>query len=357
MAGLRSRIAPPPLSPPVINLVTSARNPEPVDPDTGKDIHWEQGFDFQPIPNQVPQLASVACGQGVEQDDVDPEPTVSTVPWTAMVEDKCSSIGFAAHDFVRRALIGLAAATPKAVEMEFWDGTVAQADSLDNLFLAMAAVDDRGDGFGPIVVNPTPGTAVSLGEAFQLLEEAIGKCGAGARGMIHAAPLTTPNLLGVRREGNLLLTARDTIVCSGSGYSGAGPLGDDDADPTDTTQWLYATGIPIVFLGDPYIESPGSEAQILTVPSESQLPGTVRYGGPGDDGPLKYLYRPESGVPYDSDLSADAIAELMGRALDDRFQAYFLDRDDNTIRARARRPVAATWDGVCHFAVLADITA
>lgn len=358
MAGLRSRIAPPPLSPPVINLVTSSRNPDPVDPATGKDIHWEQGFEFQPIPNQDPQLGQVVCGTDSEDmDDVDPSPVVSTIPWYAMVEDKCSSFGFAAHDFVRRALTGLAAATPKAVEKEFWNGTVAQAEGNDNLYLAMAAVASRDDGFGPIIINPTPGTPVPLSEAIALLEGALGGCGAGARGMIHASPATTPNFLGVRREGNLLLTQRDTIVCSGSGYSGAGPDGDDDADPTDTVQWLYATGIPIVILGDPFVESPGSEARVLMKPLESQLPGTVRYGGPGDDGPLRYLYAPESGVAYDAALDAEANASIAGRALDETFHAYFLDRDDNTIRARARRPVAATWDGICHFAVLTDITA
>lgn len=350
------RLAPPPLSPPVINLVTSARNPDPVDPQTGDPVKWQLGFAFEPLPNQDPALFDLGCAGGDAHDERDAAPTVETVPWYAEVEDDCSTLGFAAHDFVRRALAGLAAATPKAVEKEFWAGTLATANSWPNLFLAMPAVAHRADGFGPIIINPTPGTAVSLVEGMALLEDAIGGCGAGARGMIHAAPKATPNFLGVRREGNLLLTMRDTIVCSGSGYSGVGPDGASGATPTATTTWLYGTGIPMVLLDSPVVLPPGNEVEVLTEPEESPLPGTLRYGGPGDSGPLERLYSPVIGAPSDADLSP---AERAAAAsdLDARFRAYFLDRSTNKVNARARRTVAATWDGICHFAVLVNITA
>jgi len=339
--ALRGRIAPPPLSPPVINLVTSSRNPEPVDPD-GKPLHWEQGFEFLPLPNQDPVLGSM-CGS-VDFDPSAVEQVVSCEPWWASIEDRCSSFGFGGHNFIGRVFAGLAAATPKAVEKEFWDGTVAQAEGNDNLYLAMAPVMSRDQGFGPIILNPTLGTAVGLVEAFELLEQALGNF-AGARGMIHAAPLTTPNFLGVRREGNLLLTQRDTIVCSGSGYSGQGPSGATGATPTAIKSWLYATSIPITLLGDPFILGDGDTVQVPSRPIESTLPGTVPYGGPGDPGPLERLYTLDLGLRNDD------------RAITDYFQANFLDRDTNEIRARAFRPVAATWDGIVHYAVLTDITA
>lgn len=331
-------VAPPPLSPPVINLVTSARNPEMVDPETGDPIKWQWGFGFLPVPNQDPQIFDPRQSDNEAEQPVNPQ--VNTVPWWAEVEDTCSSFGFKAHDWIKRALAGLAAATPKSVEKEFWSGELAQLNGWPNLFLSMPAVAARADGFGPIIVNPTPGTPVSIVEGFELLEGAIGDCGAGARGMIHAAPQATPNFLGVRREGNLLLTMRDTIVTSGSGYSGEGPVGAAGAAPTATTSWLYGTGIPMVALDDPYVESSGDEVQILTRPAEIQLPGVSRTGDVGDD-PLRFLY--EAGMEADR--------------LDATFRSYFLDRATNTVKARARRVVAATWDGVCHFACLVDITA
>lgn len=351
-----ARVAPPPLSPPVINLVTSARNPEPVDPMTGKPARWQYGFAFEPLPNQDPQNQDPRLSTA--DNDVDPSPTVETAPWWAEVIDKCSTIGFEAHDFAARALAGLAAATPKAVEKEFWDGTIAQANSWPNLFLSMPAVANRGVGFGPIIINPTPGTAVDLVEAFELLEGAIGDCGAGGRGMIHAAPQATPNFLGVRREGNLLLTQRDTIVCSGSGYSGAGPVGASGATPTNTLCWLYATSIPIVYLDDPYIESPGDEvnpAGDVRIMTEMLDRPTYPTGEPGDDSILRRLYEPVA-RPFDNDLSAEDRAAVNRQRLDEMFHSYFVDRATNTVHARARRTVAATWDGICHFACLVDIT-
>lgn len=50
---------------------------------------------------------------------------------------------------------------------------------------------------------------------------------------------------GIRREGNLWLTATDNIVLPGRGYTGAGPA-PGNAAPTDDSEWIYlTTGIQV----------------------------------------------------------------------------------------------------------------
>jgi hypothetical protein len=86
----------------------------------------------------------------------------------------------------------------------------------------------------------------------------------GQRGMIHAMPYTVAlwDAEGLLRvEGGLLLTAQDTIVVSGAGYSGSAPgagEGDDPVPPADVdlAANAYGTGLvylrrgPIVEIGD-----------------------------------------------------------------------------------------------------------
>lgn len=299
-------VAPPPVRPNPVNLITSSRQPD--DETAGR---WQEGFAFRPEANVDPSIRDWCTADG-SNDDVPgsqpPHGLIETVPWQVDVEDDCSAMGFAGVDYLGRVTRALEAATPKGLEREFWTGAVAQAAGWPNLFLASADAVD---------VTPTPGTAVDLPEAFNLLEDAIAMCGAGGRGMIHVAAWSTPSYDLIRREGPLLLTARDTVVVSGVGYMGTGP---DGGDPSAAGQtWLYATGLVDVRLGD--IEVFGQLGR-----SEQD---------PGD-------WLPVSG---NGDGAFDPA----------RFSPVLLDRDTNTIVTKARRMVAAAWDGACHFAVLANI--
>jgi hypothetical protein len=94
-----------------------------------------------------------------------------------------------------------------------------------------------------------------------------------------------------------MTTTRGTYVISGSGYPGTGP----DVSPVvvpDTQQWVFATGMPVVRLGD-----------VTTVPDGTQ-------------------------VARDS-----------------------LDRRVNEITVRAERFAAVVWDKCCTVAVLVDLCA
>lgn len=299
MAGLFTPVAPPAVVPPVINLVTSAR--QPADTTEGK---WVNGFAFQGAIDADPTLLDPCDSTNFDAGDDDPSfGLVNTTPWLVEVAEHCSVMGYAGRDYIGRAVAGVIAATPKGVEREFWGGALTQAAGWDNLYLTNGDAVDQ---------TPTAGTAVSVEEGIDLLEAALAGCGSGGRGYIHVPPAVTPPLTLVRREGTLLLTPRDTIVVVGSGYLGTDP---DGADPDDGTTWLYATGMVDVRLGD--IEVFG------------RVDGQETWLGAGDG----------------NDTSGyDNI----------RFAPALVDRTTNDLLIPARRPVAAVWDGHCHFAVLVN---
>lgn len=299
-------VAPPPLRPPLISLVTSSRDALANGDET--DGRWREGFEFRPEADKEPTIRDWCTGSG-DNDHVPssqpPQDLVQTIPWMVEVEDDCSLFGFESIDYIGRAERALAAATPKGVEREFWTGEVATNAGWPNLFLANSDAVD---------LTPTPGTAVTLPEAFELLEDGLATCGAGLRGMIHVAAWSTPSYSLVRNEAGLLLTPRGTIVVPGVGYLGTGPDGSDPS--SDGNAWLYATGIVDVRLGE--IEMFGQQGQ-----------STVADGQWFD--PASSGFDPE------------------------RFAPVLVDRTVNKLAVRARRMVAATWDGACHFAVLAAL--
>lgn len=309
IAGPYAPVSPPLVVPPVINLVASAR--QPADETGGR---WVLGFAFQggvdADPTNIDPCDSANVDSGGAESDT--YALVQTNPWTAEVAEHCSVMGYAGRDYIGRAVAGLVAATPKAVEREFWSGTLAQAAGWPNLYLTDGNATDR---------TPTPGTAVSVEEGIDLLEAALAGCGSGGRGFIHVPPVVTPPLTLTRRastaNGELLLTQRDTIIVVGSGYAGTGPTG---TAPSAGEIWLYATGMVDVRLGP--IEVFG------------QVNGEQMWLG--------------------ADLTSDGEVVTTGGFDPDRFTPSLVDRTTNDLIVPGRRPVAAAWDGHCHFAVLVN---
>jgi hypothetical protein len=123
------------------------------------------------------------------------------------VSFKCSAFGWSENDYSDRAKALLDAATPKLLEYEFWNGALSIAAGYGNLYLTTAAaIADKY-------------AATSIQEAIGICEQYISQMNYGGRGMIHLPPVLSPYLqLVARREGNLLLTNRDTIVVPGAGY-------------------------------------------------------------------------------------------------------------------------------------------
>lgn len=182
---------------------------------------------------------------------------VDWIPGIYHHEDVCSAFGYGGHDFVDRAKTQLDLATAKSVEREFWAGDFAQAKGYANLYLIKSG----------LATDITPTSVPSRKRGFELLEQGLADLGAGAaaqvigtgalvggngqQGMIHCRPSELPDMTGIRKVGNLLMSDRDTIVVAGGGYPNLGPIGNANATPPAGQAWMFATSMVEYRVDDP----------------------------------------------------------------------------------------------------------
>ena len=169
-------------------------------------------------------------------------------PFFIEVEDQRSTFDIPGEDRFARVTRQLEGITQHACEVEFWDGAIADGESLPNPYLTRAS--------GATILNS--GTALSARRAVALLEHYIGQTSAGGeQGIIHMTRDTatilssSSNMLFHDKDKEHLQTVGGTPVVVGSGYSGNGPVGATGATASDTNKWIYATGTVKVYLGEP----------------------------------------------------------------------------------------------------------
>lgn len=174
-------------------------------------------------------------------------------PFNIEASIKHSTFGSTPDSVLESAKNALDMVAQKAIESEFWHGTIAKSldKANDNRFLSQAEALD---------VTPTVGTAVKVRYGQALLEEAIAETPLSARGTIHA-PKLIASVLQAGDQGGALVTNLGTNVVAGSGYSHIGP--DGVLAPTGRA-WMYATGPITVHLG-----------AITIVPDENKLNQSV----------------------------------------------------------------------------------
>lgn len=191
-------------------------------------------------------FAPESCGRNVRivdrceittLDTPDDNPdVVEVVAYEVRAYDKCSTLT-GERDREGRVRRLLAACESKQIASELWTGTLAQASSWPNRYLASPEADEVTSG------ATDPFTALAC------LERGLQLCSCGGRGMIHASAevVTLWSERGVlRREGNTILTIHDTIVVTDAGYDGSSPDGDA---ATSGSVWAYATGLVYVYRG------------------------------------------------------------------------------------------------------------
>lgn len=222
-------------------------------------------------------------------------PQVGYVPFTIQVEDETSAFQWAERDYVGRALRLLDFITPNALERELWSGAYAQAgpvfqsnfpSGLNAFFTQTGTPASGGSSLVPIDLTPNPAAPPSVARGIQILEDYLANSGGGGQGMLHVAPETSPNLLGARRLGALLLSVMDNIIVPGSGYptSGAqGPIGNAHAGASATTAWMFATDLVSVRLDDPQI-TPWTLAEALSRGDDRIRIRAQRFGAATWDG-------------------------------------------------------------------------
>ncbi len=200
--------------------------------DTPPDLRLVNGWEFLPEACGTSGRLNVECeGNTAEMASGLGSPdTVEGEPVFIFAEDRCSSLGFAARDWIGRARRQLAAILSYELADELWSGTVTLAEGLANRTLAGVAAES--DTLTSSGVTPV----AALGCITQGLAEGL----KGQQGMVHVTPQMLQHLAAdsiITRQGNLWVTAMGHIVVADAGYDGSGPGG----TPASTTQWIYGT--------------------------------------------------------------------------------------------------------------------
>jgi len=274
----------------------SAAKPE-VTGTSDVDSRWVRGFevDLESRPNYVRSWSETSATSDVAYEDVSAPRYLEVKPWFIEVEDHATTLGLLGLNRFDRVLRQLEAVTQRTVEREFWEGNIAQGEGLPNTYLTNPDT----------VTILNGGNALPPHHAIAYLEAAIARVSAaGEQGVLHmtrdVATLLGSQYMLTRVEddpGHIHIeTNGGTTVVLGAGYTGNGPVGATGATATDTSKWIYATGTIGVYLGE-------------------------------------------------SEVVNDNLA-----------QAYDVAGNQNDMRIKATRPVAAYFDTSIHLAVKVDLS-
>ena len=170
-------------------------------------------------------------------------------PFFIQVTDTRSAFGLNGEDRFEIAKKQLEAATQKAVELELWEGVASLAETNGNDFL-------RESGAATVVNSG----ALAPATALMLLEQAISSSPAGSNGVIHmtrdVASILGSRLIYSPADGGKTgkaMTRLGTEVVIGSGYTGAGRIGDSNTTASASNKWMFATGPIDVHLSKPEV--------------------------------------------------------------------------------------------------------
>lgn len=279
------------------------------------------------------------------------------------VEDYRSTLGMTADDRFKRVTAQLEGTSQKALEYELWNGEIAMAQDLPNIFLSHPGVRVIG-----------AGTAYSARRALSLLEHYTGEMSpAGEHGVVHLTRdtfilCTSNNNIFMHAEGgDHMQTSTGTQAIIGSGYSGDGPHA------------LIATlavsgGVATVVTSGPHYIADGETVEIQGIvggvdfsgiyvadvtntttftfaTTESNMSATAPTGTAssqmkGDDN-FKWIY------------ATGRVDSLLGEITvvnDNLAQGYDVSGNKNDMRIKASRPAAAYFDPSIHLAVKIDLS-
>lgn len=261
----------------------------------GGDEHWIARFDQESEACAFDTSIIDVCG-GVEPvsvfDTNDGLRYIPVSPFGIVAKDACLTPGWSVTDRKARVLRQLELITPKAIEVELWNGTFRQDVDGDDqgMYLSSDAAE----------VVETGAQKPKIGLA--LLEQALANCSTGFQGTIHMSPLVGTMIgMEMQKDGDTLYTMNGNKVVVGSGYDGRGP-GDTKSPSNNFVHWVYATGPMFVHLGI-------NELITVSLAEATNLLDLTENGGP----------------------------------------------QTNEMTFVAERPASVHWDGCCHLAVQVDV--
>lgn len=267
----------PPIEPPLHGLLDTAYVPDLGDLSEADREKWQSAISFYANPatcsdHVAPWLPSTDDPQNkAEQQTFVDATTFYSVVLTYSLECQVSSAAQleANRKAAREALI---AGTGQAVEAIFWgsnaDGPLAEIyppiGSNFSLTGSTPLVTGYTDGSCAGILNHNPiGSdiiAYTPKQALLALTQALGNCGLGARGFIHAPVYLAEDWAEqglikpsdpTDRTSKLTTNVRGDYIVGGSGYTGEGPDGHVLATPADGFAWAYASGPVGVLLSEP----------------------------------------------------------------------------------------------------------
>lgn len=222
-------VNPPAVIPPRYGIDAAAATPP-----TGEGDRWLGGIRYEPAACFDPGRTPLdLCDPGSKDASANAD-QVDYRPFAIYGIDECSAVdrGRNREALARQNLEGTRSFQ---IARELWAGALADAKSYPNRWFT--------DGTADTVSS----SAMTPAEALGCLEDALGDCLGGARGMIHATRKTVTawaeaNLVQISGPG-IITTIFDTIVVPDAGYPGTGP----DGEPVvDGSVWAYGTSLVTV---------------------------------------------------------------------------------------------------------------
>lgn len=267
----------PPIEAPLHGLLDVAYTPDLTDlPESERD-RWQNGITFAPNPTTCTDKVSPWLPW--TDDPQNKTPPSSAVPFSTYhtyvltYTLYCQAIpGPELKTNVAKAKEALVAGTGQAVEAIFWGpnsgGVLADlfppADDNFSLSGSTPLVTGFASNSCSGILNRSPLTTgivpFTPKQALLALTQALGNCGLGIRGFIHAPVYLAEDWAGEQyitlsdnsdTTSPLITHVRGDYVVGGSGYSGVGPEGHVFETPQDGFAWAYASAPVGVLLSEP----------------------------------------------------------------------------------------------------------
>jgi hypothetical protein len=319
--------------------------------------------DLESRPNYVRSWSENSGTSDVVFSDPSAPRYLEVKPWFIEVEDHATTMGLLGLNRFERVLRQLEAVTQRTVEREFYEGHVTRGASLPNTYLT----------------NPDTITFLNAGvkvpphHAIAYLEKGISNySAAGEQGILHMtrdiATLLGSQYMLMRVEddpGHVHIeTNGGTTVVLGAGYSGNGPYRPVTTASLTSNVVTLTTSVPhYVLAGDVInVNSLGAPYDgtytIASVPTSTTLTyaktnanvasatvvGDIQQNATSD---TKWIY------------ATGTIGIFLGESEvvnDNLAQAYDVTNNNNDMRIKATRPVAAYFDTSIHLAVKVDLS-
>lgn len=267
----------PPVEPPLHGLLDTAYEPDLSHFPESEREKWQAGISFVPNPATcADHVVPWAAWSDSPEDKADPGANVAYSTFQSFVltySTECLAIpGNELDERVKAAKEALIAGSGQAVEAIFWGpgsagplaGIYAPLGSNFSLSGETPLVTGSGADACNGILNQTPtGSGIvdfTPKQALLSLTQALGNCGLGARGLIHAPVYlvedwASQGLIALSDPADptskFITNIRGDYVVGGSGYSGVGPEDHPLEQPADGYAWAYATGPVGVLLSEP----------------------------------------------------------------------------------------------------------